>query len=213
MRKLLLALLALLSVPVVAQVTMEDEPADPASWSAVPADKPLVMSWGSRDVHYAQSAVPRANVTAERQLTAWRGETVSALALLASRQGTRPLRLVMMEGEGDKPCADSVASARFVRYVLCDEKRGCGANAMNTPTYLVPDIIDIDTAWAVAPMTTRPVWVSVAVPRAAQVGERTLWLAVVDAQTGQEQGRLRLTLNVLDRTLPRPADYQFHVDF
>lgn len=212
-RKLLLAALTLLSVPVTAQVTAVGEPTDPASWSALPADKPFVLSWGSRDVHYAQSAVPRINTTTEQSLTAWRGETVSALALLVSRQGTRPLQLEMREGEDGGPCADSVATARFVRYVLCDEKRGCGANAMNTPTYLVPDIIDADTTMALAPMTTRPVWVSVTVPRDAKAGKQTFWLTVSDAQTKQEQRRLRLTLNVVDRTLPRPADYQFHVDF
>ncbi len=213
MRKLLLAATLLLSIPAMAQVATGVEPTDPASWSVLSADKPLVLSWGSRDVHYAQSAVPRINQREEMSLTAWRGETVSALALLASRQGTRPLRLEMKQGEATTPCADSVATARFVRYVLCDEKRGCGANAMNTPTYLVPDIIDIDTAWAVAPQTTRPVWVSVTVPRDAKAGKQTLWLTVVDAQTKQEQGRLRLTLDVVDRALPRPADYQFHVDF
>jgi hypothetical protein len=212
-RKLLLAALTLLSVPVTAQVTAVGEPADPASWSALPADKSFVLSWGSRDVHYAQSAVPRINITAEQTLTAWRGETVSALALLVSRQGTRPLRLAMRTEDGGEPRADSVATARFVRYVLCDGKRGCGTNTMNTPAYLVPDIIDMDTTWALAPMTTRPVWVSVTVPRDAKAGKQTLWLTVADAQTKQEQGRLRLTLNVVDRTLPRPADYQFHVDF
>lgn len=203
----------LLSIPAMAQVATGVEPTDPASWSTLPADKSFVLTWGSRDAHYAQSAVPRVNQQEEMSLTAWRGETVSVLALLASRQGTRPLQLAMRQGEAATPCADSVATARFVRYVLCDEKRGCGTNAMNTPTYLVPDIIDVDTTWAVAPMTTRPVWVSVTVPRDAKAGKQTLWLTVVDAQTKQEQGRLRLTLNVVDRTLPRPADYQFHVDF
>jgi len=212
-RFMLLVALALLSIPTRGQVNAGGEPADPAAWSALAADRPFVLSWGSRDVHYAQSAVPRVRLASGQVLTAWRGETVSALALVASRQGTRPLRLEMRREADGAPVADSVATARFVRYVLCDEKRGCGANAMNTPTYLVPDIIDVDTAWAVAPMTTRPVWVSVTVPRNAQAGERTLWLAVVDERTGQVQGRLRLTVNVIDRTLPCPADYRFHVDF
>ncbi len=212
-RRIGLAVLTLLSIPMMAQVVAEGEPTDPAAWSTLPADKPFVLSWGSRDAHYAQSAVPRINTKTEQSLTAWRGETVSALALLVSRQGTQPLRLVMRTDEGDKPCPDSIATARFVRYVLCDEKRGCGANAMSTPAYLVPDIIDTDTTWAVAPMTTRPVWVSVTVPRDARAGAWTLWLTVVDAQTGREQGRLRLALNVVDRTLPAPAGYRFHVDF
>ncbi len=212
-RRIGLAVLTLLFIPMMAQVVAEGEPTDPAAWSTLPADKPFVLSWGSRDAHYAQSAVPRINAKAEQSLTAWRGETVSALALLVSRQGTRPLRLVMRTDEGDKPCPDSIATARFVRYVLCDEKRGCGANAMSTPAYLVPDIIDTDTIWAVAPMTTRPVWVSVTVPRDVRAGAWTLWLTVTDAQTGREQGRLRLALNVVDRTLPAPAGYRFHVDF
>lgn len=212
-RRIGLAVLTMLSIPMMAQVIAVGEPADPAAWSTVPADKPFVLSWGSRDAHYAQSAVPRINTKAEQSLTAWRGETVSALALLVSRQGTRPLRLEMRTGEGDKPCPDTVATARFVRYVLCDEKRGCGANAMSTPAYLVPDIIDTDSTRPMAPMTTRPVWVSVTVPRDARAGAQTLWLTVADAQTGREQGRLRLALNVMDRTLPAPASYRFHVDF
>ncbi len=212
-KNLILAAALLVAVPTAAQTAVENEPADPASWSTLPADKPFVLVWGSRDVHYAQSAVPRIGHNEETTLMAWRGETVSALALLVSRQGTRPLRLEMRTAVDDVRCADSVASARFVRYVLCDEKRGCGANAMNTPTYLVPDIIDQDTSRALAPMTTRPVWVSVTVPRNAKTGKQTLWLTVVDAQTKREQGRLQLTLNVIGRTLPSPANYQFHVDF
>lgn len=213
MRKILLALMAFLAIPAMAQPLGEVEPTDPASWATVPANKPFVLSWASRDVHYAQSSVPRIIPTTEISLTGWRGETVSALALLSSRSGSQPLRLEMLSADATTRQADSVATARFVRYVLCDEKRGCGDNLMNTPTYLVPDIIDVDTAWALAPMTTRPVWVSIQVPRNAQAGASKLYLAVRDAQSHQELGRLALTLNVVDRTLPRPCDYSFHVDF
>ena len=55
MRKILLALMAFLAIPVMAQPLGEVEPTDPASWATVPANKPFVLSWASRDVHYAQS--------------------------------------------------------------------------------------------------------------------------------------------------------------
>ncbi len=213
MRTLMLSIMMLLAIPTMAQVVVGDEPTDPASWSALPADKPFVLSWASRDEHYAQSAMPRITISHENTLTAWRGETVSALAVLMSRHATRPLRLEMRLADTFSRWSDSAASARFVRYVLCDEKRGCGGNAMNTPMYLVPDIIDVDTAWALAPMTTRPVWVSVRVPHDAVAGDHRLYLTVTDARSHTELGRLALTVRVVDRTLPYPSDYKFHVDF
>lgn len=209
----MLSIMMLLAISTTAQVVVGSEPTDPASWSALPADKPLVLSWASRDEHYAQSAMPRITIRHENTLTAWRGETVSALAVLMSRHATQPLRLEMRLADTSSHWSDSVASARFVRYVLCDEKRGCGGNAMNTPTYLVPDIIDVDTAWALTPMTTRPVWVSVRVPHDAVAGDHRLYLTVTDARSHTELGRLALTVRVVDRTLPYPSDYKFHVDF
>ncbi len=213
MRNLLISIMMLLAVPTMAQTVGGDEPTDPASWSALPADKPVVLSWASRDEHYAPSAVPHLVPARNHAVTAWRGETVTALALLMSRHGSSPLRLEMLSADSSTRCADSVASARFVRYVLCDGKRGCGGNAMNTPSYLVPDIIEADTAWALLPMSTRPVWVSVQVPHDAAPGEHTLYLAVVDARSHTELGRLELAVRVVDRTLPLPSGYKFHVDF
>ena len=191
----------------------ESEPADPLGWQQF-GDKTL-FSWASKDVHYALSSLPRLKVANEITVTAWRGERVSALALVITgrRLDNAKLAISLSDKDRDADAPSANAQARFVSNVLCDEKRGCGVNDKSTPAYLVPDIIGLDKEMTLAERTTRPVWVSFDVPANARVGESVYTLMLNDKQSDEPIGTLRLKLNVVDRALPEPKDYAFHTDF
>jgi hypothetical protein len=99
----------------------------------------------------------------------------------------------------------------FVNYTLADDGgNACGGNR-SRPTTLQPDIIDTDTSpIAMAARSTQPVWVTVDVPRDAPAGDYQSTLTVT--ATGQDPIELTLHLKVIDRVLPEPSAWKFHLD-
>lgn len=171
----------------------------------------VTAGWTSRDTHSLQMDAIRQ----QQAVYAWRGERTSARLLLHSDAPTEPLRLQTTgwKRRGTDWIGARQAWARFQSCVLGDGKRGCGPNDMTTPTVPVPDIIEKDTAIALAAGETRSAWVTIEVPRQADAGEYQLGVNVVGQQTGKRYASLPLQVNVAGRTLPEPADYRFHTDF
>jgi len=179
---------------------------DTAAWQRLPAR--LHFSWASRDVLFRKSEVPCPAVVADTSLTAWRGERVSAAAVLYApvSVGRLRVRAACDLGEG-------AASARFLRYVLTDDFKACGRHPGHLKPWLVPDVVDREeTALALDAMTTRPVWFTLEVPRDAPAGDHAVALSVTD-EAGRTLGTLALRLRVVERTLPLPARQRQHIDF
>ena len=105
--------------------------------------------------------------------------------------------------------------ADFVRYVMTDElnkdgKGGCGYRVNSEfDSSLVADCIDHKVKYlGLAPHSTRPVWVSVEVPRDAAPGRYAGSIAVKDGD--MKIAELKLNIDVESRVLPEtPA---FHLD-
>ncbi|MBR1469294.1 MAG: DUF4091 domain-containing protein [Prevotella sp.] len=174
----------------------------------------LYASWASRDVHYVKTAVPQLKMKSDTVVYAWRGERVGVEAVLFSPIATEKLSLRLSEWKkGSVTIPAQQATARFLRYVLTDGFRSCGAHPDNLKPYLVPDVIDLENALPVEAMTTRPVWVTLEVPRDAEAGEYTLTLDVQNAENQEVVERLNLRVNIQDRTLPTPENQAFHLDF
>ncbi|MBR1733379.1 MAG: DUF4091 domain-containing protein [Alloprevotella sp.] len=185
---------------------------DAAAWSTL--DDKLYASWASRDVRYVKTAVPQLKLKTDTVVYAWRGERASAAAVLFSPAATQEIALRL--SEWSKEGSTSPAShgwARFQRYVLTDAFKSCGSHPTDLKPYLVPDVIDTDTPLAFEAQTTRPVWVTLEVPRDAEAGEYTLTLDILNAADGQVLEQLNLRVHVQDKTLPRPEEQAFHLDF
>lgn len=181
--------------------------ADSTQWTRL--EKRLYVSWASRDVHYAKTAVPLADCQSDTTVYAWRGERIGIEAVLFSPIDAGKLKL-QLQSPRKASWLRQAASAHFLRYVLTDQFKSCGAHPTDLPSYLVPDVIDTQNELHVPAMQTRPVWVTIDVPRNAPPGEYVLTLSV----SGHlKKHNLRLRLVVSDRTLPAPADYAFHLDF
>jgi hypothetical protein len=175
----------------------------------------LYASWASRDVHYVKRAVPQLRVKTDTIVYAWRGERVGVEAVLFSPVAISKklaLRVLPSSGEG----ADLLAAQcqpRFLRYVLTDDFKTCGSHPSDLEPYLVPDVIDLENSMTLPAYTTRPVWLTLEVPRDAEAGVYALTLEVYEAASGTVRAQLNLRVNIQDKTLPLPSEQAFHLDF
>ena len=188
--------------------------------------KNIRAAWGTSDVRYAWHEMPNTEALKKKEtLTAWRGERVSAQALIYSGVATDSLAPISFElssfksGRNTLP-ADAV-KASFVRYVKTDSwKRtdngrgdGCGRRPDHTvfDSAMVADIIDIHAkTMPMEAMSTRSVWVSCQVPADAVPG---IYSGTLNIKAGKRSvAKLPLQIEVLSHTLPAPKDWEFHLD-
>ena len=201
-----------------AQVSVSDyaEPddgirADVEHWNKL--ENKLYASWASRDVHYVKTAVPQLKMKADTVVYAWRGERVGVEAVLFSPVATEKLSLRLSDWrKKGSTIPASQGTVRFLRYVLTDGFKACGKHPDDLPPYLVPDVIDLENSMQVEAMTTRPVWVTLEVPRDAEAGDYTLTLDIVKGKKKVVK-KLNLRVKILDKTLPTPDNQAFHLDF
>lgn len=189
-------------------------PADEKAWTPV---RGVLAGWGSTGKRYAKGEPAMAGKPKSTlSLKAWRGEKVSAQLVVWGSEGIDSLNVTtgdFCSSEGVIP--SSSVNADFVRYVMTDElnkdgKGGCGYRVNSEfDSSLVADCIDHKVKYlGLAPRSTRPVWVSVEVPRDAAPGRYAGSIAVKDGD--MKIAELKLNIDVESRVLPEtPA---FHLD-
>jgi hypothetical protein len=181
------------------------EPEDPApapqeSWQGVGK---TIVGWGSTDVRYLRSEVAT-ELKKSLSLRAWKGERVSAQAVLSTPDDIRSMSFSVSDlKSGSKVIAADNVKQYFVRYVIADKPGDLKA------ARLQPDLLSSAAEMTVAAATTRPVWLDIHVPATAKAGKYTGQLTL--AYDGK-QSVLPFTLEVIDRTLPEPKEWTFHLD-
>ncbi len=189
----------------------DPRPADPASWAGVEGSH---ASFGSIDCRYPRSA-PFAEAPAERtKIAGWRGERRSAQLVVWSADTLPGLRcrvgeFVAADGHRLPP----IGRARFVKYVLSDDflpEQPCGARPEGNPAHLEPDLLSEEPSVVLAPRTARPVWITVEIPSDARPGDYGATV-LLEADNGFRK-ELALDLEVIDRLLPPPAEWEYHLD-
>lgn len=187
---------------------------DRSGWGGV--ENGLYATWGSRDAHYLKYEVPATALKSDTIVYAWRGERVSVAAVLFSKTAVTKMGVSLSEWQGADGTIIPAEQgwARFVRYVLSDQKLGCGANPRNSTTLLRPDVIDVAGANISLPAkSVRPVWVTLEIPRDATPGDYKAKLTVTAGNDAAVQKELNLTIRILDKTLPEPANWSFRLDY
>ena len=204
MKHILSFLFAFAALCIQAQVN-NTEPADPKpgpqeAWQQL--TQPL-LGWGSTDVRYSRSQVPQTSKSSPL-LRAWRGERVSAQAVLAT-----PTDLDEVSFEvSDLKCGRNVIPASavkkyFVRYVMADSYKD------RNDTVLVADRLDPVGSLKVEANTARPLWLDIHVPAEAKAGT---YKGTVSVSCDGKKLALPLQLQVADRLLPAPSQWSFHLD-
>ncbi|MBN2761825.1 MAG: DUF4091 domain-containing protein, partial [Bacteroidales bacterium] len=174
----------------------------------------LHVSFGSTDIRYARHQVPMESVVKEMSQTAWRGERISAQAVLWSVDPVRQVECVLSEFKtehGDILPAESF-QVRFVRYVLTDEfAGGCGyRKAADLDSSLVADVLDSLLCIDMPLHSVRPVWLTVDIPQDAKPGLYTGSIKFYSKRNPPQE--LKFTIDVLARVLPSSENWSFHLD-
>ena len=170
------------------------------------------VAWGTPDLVYSRSEVPQ-NLTDSYKATAWKGERVSAQAVLWTAKDIEGVECEISDFVADGATLPaSIAEARFVRYTLADKvDKSCLCGRPNGhPAILQADMLDNIEKMDIDENTTRPIWVSVAVPHDAKAGVYKATLKV--SRCGLGSKKLPLEIEVIDQELAKPADWKFHLD-
>ena len=189
---------------------------DSEQWKKV---KESNVAWGSSNQRYSQTEVP-APCTKRFKLTSWRGEKTHAQAVVYTLKGIDRLNYSLStftNSKGETLPADAFETG-FVRYVMTDElnkngKGGCGYRPDHSiyDSTLVADPIDHTTLeLTVKPMNTQALWVSCTVPQNSAAGKYKGSLSIKEGD--QTLGTLPLEIEVVNRTLPAPSQWSYHLD-
>lgn len=190
-----------------------------AVWNGM--KKPVELAWGDTDTRYKKLDVPKLDVRAGNlwRAKAWRGERINGQAVLWSNKALDDVTVTVsdLRGAGKATIPASAISADFVRYVMTDElnkdgKGGCGHRPDRTAwdSSVVADVIDTVSIRDLQPRSAQPVWVNIWVPQDATPG---LYKgAITVSGKNLKPMKLNIQLDVVDRTLPVPEEWKFHLD-
>ncbi|MEG1837956.1 MAG: DUF4091 domain-containing protein [Bacteroidaceae bacterium] len=198
-------------------VELEDsKPVDESAWRAL--DTGLFFTWGSKDIHYSYKNVPKVEYRTDTLIHAWRGERISALALIYSKEENKDLQLSLSDFVQGNQSIHTESTANFVNYVMTDGLNAngngsCGARPDHSKfdSSMVADVIDKLPIKTLKAKHVRPVWCSFEIPRNILPGNYVVTLNLKHNLTTLKT--LNITIQILDKTLPQPSDYVFNVDF
>ena len=171
----------------------------------------VTLGWGSIDVRYSQSEVPETTKKSPL-LRAWRGERVSAQAVLATSSELGEVSFTVSDlRNGKNIIPASAIKKHFVRYVMaepCYNKKD---------SMIVADRLDPIETLKVEANTTQPIWLDIHVPSEAKAGtyQGTVTVKTISNSSplkGGWEGSLPIVLQVADRVLPEPNKWSFHLD-
>lgn len=181
----------------------DDAAPDRAAWQALSSGNHI--TWADADVHYDRHAVPAVAERRDTVITAWQGERVGLRGLLYTHKGGAKNVQLVVKGKVGTPAPE----ASWLRYVISDSFSTCGYHPDSLKPYTVAEVVDLPhTSLALKSDEVRPFWVSVEVPRDLPAGEYLYSLQL----KGAKAAPLTFRVNVIDRQLPEPHDYKFHLD-
>ncbi|MBQ6226695.1 MAG: DUF4091 domain-containing protein [Bacteroidaceae bacterium] len=178
----------------------DPKPGSQEVWQQV---KQPTLGWGSIDVRYSRSQVPQTTAKSPL-LRAWRGERVSAQAVLATPEELGDVAFAVSDlKSGRNIIPASAVKKYFVRYVLTDIFKN------RKDSFLMADRLDPVETMQVEAKTARPLWLDIKVPADAKPGT---YQGTVTVNCDGKKLSLPLQLQVADRVLPEPSEWSFHLD-
>lgn len=191
------------------------EPADPDKqdmevWKNI---KPGVYSgFGSIDVAYPKSIPPAGKISETIQLQGWKGERLNCLMLVWSAGNKGAIKIKASRfGNRNHQMEKGITSICIVKYVLSDEfSGGCGTrNKDKFPVHISPDLLTKSNSFSIINPETRPIWISIDIPSETPAG---LYKGIISISCSSGTVHHAITLEVLNKTLPAPSEWTFHLD-
>ncbi len=189
---------------------------DESVWNRIPASPQI--SWGSADIRYAKLNVPELSKTNTWKTKAWKGERVNAQAVIWTKNAMSDVKITVSDlTAGSSVIPASQITSSFVRYVMTDElnkdgKGACGHRPDKSvwDSSMVADVLYKPEIEEIRTYTTQPVWITVRIPQHAHPG---VYKGIVSVSgKGFEDLKLNLEVTVLNRVLPSPEEWAFHLD-
>lgn len=168
------------------------------------------LSFIGKDYVMRRDTPPAPTVCTDTAVTLWRGERSGLAALFVPSSPTGRLR-VTLSPDSDRTLPEGF-TPYFAGYVITNDYRHCGWPPDSLPIYEVADALVSPVTSEAQAGAARPIWITLDVPRDATPGSYPALLVVEDLYRATTPDTLRLTVNVLDRTLPSPADQEFHLN-
>ena len=180
----------------------------------LPVQAQLSVRWGNVDTRYPVNAADAVSSAAVSEAVAWKGERVN-LQLVVTNKGVAAdsctVKYVFSElknGKSVVPATNVVGG--FVQPVITDRFTGCGKHEVDAyGENLVADRITGTNPTVVDGGTVRGLWLTVQVPQDAKAGT---YKGYVELDVNGKATKYSYTVKVLDRTLPAPAEWAFHLD-
>lgn len=188
-----------------------------AVWNGM--KKPVELAWGNTDTRYKKLDVPKLEKSTLWKTKAWKGERINGQAVLWTKTALDDVTVTVsdLRGSGKAVIPATNIEANFVRFVMTDELNkggggGCGHRPDPTAwdSSVVADVLDTVSIRDLRPRSAQPVWVNVWVPQDATPGTYKGTLAV--SGKNLKPMKLNIQIDVVDRTLPAPEDWKFHLD-
>ncbi len=200
-------------VSLLSQKPIRYSPAIKASlWKNVKEN--VTVSFASDGIRYTQDIPPLIVKKTNWSATGWKNEKIHTQLVVFSKRNINDLKISvsdLINNEGDIISKDNISTG-FVQYVITDEfKDGCGhRKSENFDSSMVADIINTNlNTINVEKNTTQPVWLTISIPETAQAGNYSGTLKVF----ADKEYDVKISLNVIDRTLPSPKDWSFQLDY
>ena len=180
----------------------------------LPVQAQLSVRWGNVDTRYPVNAADAVSSAAVNEAVAWKGERVN-LQLVVTNKGVAAdsctIKYVFSELKNGKsviPATNVVGG--FVQPVITDRFTGCGKHDVDAyGENLVADRITGTNPTVVDGGAVRGLWLTVQVPQDAKAGT---YKGYVELDVNGKVTKYSYTVKVLDRTLPSPAEWAFHLD-
>ena len=176
----------------------------------------IKVEWGSADLRCPMNIETPYIVKPVNNVTAWRGERVNLQLVVSadSLNGDGSDRIVKYKFSKLK-CGKSVIPATnvvggFVQPVLTDRFTGCGRHDVDAYGEVpVADRITDTNPTIVKSGSCRGLWLTVQVPQDVKPGT---YKGYVEIACKGKSEKKEYTITVLDRVLPAPKEWSFHLD-
>src|SRR5690606_4813693 len=147
---------------------------------------------------------------------AWRGEKIHTQVLVWSQVPVEnvTMQISPLKNDNGQSISPDNIQARFIGYTIADgmdaKVKGCGMEP-GQDSLLVADVLKNENHINIEAKTTQPVWLSVNIPKDAPEGVYKGNLKV-DTENGTNLKTLDFSVEVSNRVLPDPEDWEFHLD-
>ena len=188
-------------------------PVNEISWTKI--KKGTHSGFVSVNEHFGRSSAPAAaQVKKSWTQKGWKGERIHTQALIYSTTPLKNVRLDVsdLKNSGGQIISRKNSTINFVRYVITDHlgelKSGCGIPG-GLPISLQADMIDTIQMFSIDAKQSRPLWLSINIPSDAKPG---IYQGTLTIKGENYKATHPFTIEVLNRTLPLPQNWTFHLD-